>query len=94
MPRLEEGQETLMRAGEDARKRAKGEWDRFSNFALRDNVLEVAVGLMYVQQSTRCVLFIEWHQHRSLVQEGGRRLCQGHNFAHHLPSPIHRPKPR
>jgi hypothetical protein len=32
-------------------------WDSFSNFALRDNVLEVAVGLMYsLTQTTRAEL--------------------------------------
>jgi hypothetical protein len=34
---------------EDIRHGAYNAWDSFQNFALRDNVLEVAVGLMYVQ---------------------------------------------
>ncbi|KAF4554704.1 Anditomin synthesis protein L [Elsinoe fawcettii] len=36
----------------DARRRASGFWDSFSNFALRDNVLEVAVGLIFATSFT------------------------------------------
>ena len=50
MPRLEDGQEALLGAEGDVRKRAKREWDSFTDFALRDNVLEVAVGLMYASE--------------------------------------------
>ena len=46
MPRLEEERESLMNAGHEAKERAKGMWDAFSDFCLRDNLLEVAVGLM------------------------------------------------
>jgi large conductance mechanosensitive channel len=45
MPRLEDDVE--QHNGFDGlRQRAAGFWEAFSNFALRDNVLEVAVGLM------------------------------------------------
>jgi len=44
--RLEDSQELLQQAGEDVQKRAKKIWKGFSDFALQDNVLEVAVGLM------------------------------------------------
>ena len=47
MPRLEDSEQALLNAGQGAKERAKSAWDGFSDFALRDNVLEVAVGLMY-----------------------------------------------
>jgi large conductance mechanosensitive channel len=47
MPRLDENtQRTLRDAEQGIKSRTAGAWDSFSNFALRDNVLEVAVGLM------------------------------------------------
>ena len=47
MPRLDENtQQYLQDAEQGVRSRASGAWDSFTNFALRDNVLEVAVGLM------------------------------------------------
>ena len=48
MPRLQEGREALLGAGDDFRQRAKKEFDTFADFAVRDSVLEVAVGLMDV----------------------------------------------
>jgi hypothetical protein len=44
MPRLED----LERIEREMGARFHNAWDSFANFALRDNVLEVAVGLMYV----------------------------------------------
>ena len=44
---LEEGRESLVRAGEDVRRRVHHSWDGFIDFAFSDNVLEVAIGLMY-----------------------------------------------
>lgn len=47
MPHLDEHTEHLLRDAEQGvRKKTSSAWDSFSNFALRDNVLEVAVGLM------------------------------------------------
>ena len=47
MPRLDENtQQTLRDAEQGIKSRTASAWDSFSNFALRDNVLEVAVGLM------------------------------------------------
>lgn len=49
MPQLPISPDERQHANEftaDARRRATGFWEGFSNFALRDNVLEVAVGLM------------------------------------------------
>lgn len=40
-----------------ARDRFKEVWDGFWDFALRDNVLEVAIGLMYVVPSIRALIF-------------------------------------
>lgn len=52
MPRLDDSNSPFLRSagemGEDVRERVSGFWDGFADFALRDNVLEVAVGLMYV----------------------------------------------
>jgi large conductance mechanosensitive channel len=49
MPRLDENtQEYLHDAERGVRQGTARAWDSFSNFALRDNVLEVAVGLMYL----------------------------------------------
>ena len=45
MPRLEDGPGPLL--GE-ARERVASAWDGFVDFVFSDNVLEVAVGLMYV----------------------------------------------
>lgn len=47
MPRLDDSSTALLHAGENAGKRVRRAWDGFCDFALRDNVLEVAVGLMY-----------------------------------------------
>lgn len=46
MPRLDEGHDALLNAGEGTKKRVRRAWNGFSDFALQDNVLEVAVGLM------------------------------------------------
>ena len=50
MPRLPDDHEQggrLESFADDVHQRASSFWEGFSNFALRDNVLEVAVGLMY-----------------------------------------------
>ena len=47
MPHLDDTREALLDAGENAQKRVHRAWEGFQDFALRDNVLEVAVGLMY-----------------------------------------------
>jgi large conductance mechanosensitive channel len=46
MSTLDESRESLMHAGEEVERRAKRTWDGFADFAVQDNVLEVAVGLM------------------------------------------------
>jgi large conductance mechanosensitive channel len=46
MPRLDDSTEALLRAGQSAQSTVKRAWDGFVNFAVRDNVLEVALGLM------------------------------------------------
>ena len=47
-PRLDESREALLDSGQNAKRGARRVWNGFSEFALRDNVLEVAVGLMCV----------------------------------------------
>jgi len=44
--RLEDSREYLEDSVEEVGKRAKKFWHGFSSFAVQDNVLEVAVGLM------------------------------------------------
>ena len=52
MPRLDENtQQYLQDAEQGVRRSTSRAWDSFTNFALRDNVLEVAVGLMYAAYS-------------------------------------------
>lgn len=46
MPDLDEARSHLLSSGQKASQRASSAWNGFSNFALQDNVLEVAVGLM------------------------------------------------
>ncbi|KAH3967719.1 hypothetical protein HBI56_034580 [Parastagonospora nodorum] len=55
MPRLDENtQEYLQDAERGVRRHTSWAWDSFSNFALRDNVLEVAVGLILAAAFTSC----------------------------------------
>ena len=46
MPRLTDQGVAIIRAGAEARDQIRQAWDGFINFAARDNVLEVALGLM------------------------------------------------
>lgn len=46
--RLEDSREIFNDAGEIVHKGARRLWDGFSDFALQENVIGVAVGLMYV----------------------------------------------
>lgn len=47
MPRLDENTQQYLRDAEAGVRRGTSRaWDSFTSFALRDNVLEVAVGLM------------------------------------------------
>lgn len=55
MPALDDTGEALLRAEQDAHKRVKRAWDGFQEFALRDNVLEVAVGLIIAAAFTTVV---------------------------------------
>jgi len=55
MPRLEDGQEFLLQAEEAVTGRVKRAWHGFSEFALQDNVLEVAVGLIIAAAFTTVV---------------------------------------
>lgn len=52
MPQLDtttgSSSDRLLHEGRKAKTRAKRFWQGFADFALQDNVLEVAVGLMYV----------------------------------------------
>lgn len=45
---LEDSREVLLVISSDATNRLKNAWDGFVDFAMRDNVLEVAIGLMYI----------------------------------------------
>jgi large conductance mechanosensitive channel len=50
---LDESTEVLLRTGQKAQEQVRHAWDGFINFAARDNVLEVALGLMLVLPLTR-----------------------------------------
>ncbi|KAL4940637.1 hypothetical protein BDV06DRAFT_196302 [Aspergillus oleicola] len=52
---LSESTETAIRLGRDAKDRAYRAWDGFIDFAARDNVLEVALGLIIAQAFTSVV---------------------------------------
>ncbi|KAF2792975.1 hypothetical protein K505DRAFT_217488, partial [Melanomma pulvis-pyrius CBS 109.77] len=55
MPQLDDNtQQILHDAEQGVRRRTFSAWDSFSNFALRDNVLEVAVGLILAASFTAC----------------------------------------
>ncbi|KAF2114085.1 large-conductance mechanosensitive channel, partial [Lophiotrema nucula] len=55
MPQLDEDHQQQLRDAEQGiRRRASHWWDSFTNFALRDNVLEVAVGLILAAAFTAC----------------------------------------
>ncbi|KAI4143883.1 MAG: hypothetical protein L6R39_004401 [Caloplaca ligustica] len=54
MPRLEEAQQ-LLPSSSNFKERTRSAWDSFSDFALRDNVLEVAVGLILAAAFTTVV---------------------------------------
>ncbi|KAL8872616.1 MAG: hypothetical protein Q9174_001785, partial [Haloplaca sp. 1 TL-2023] len=54
MPRLEDAQE-LLPSSSNIKSRTRNAWDGFSDFALRDNVLEVAVGLIVAAAFTTVV---------------------------------------
>lgn len=44
---LDDSTDVLIRVGQSAGEQVKHGWDAFVNFAARDNVLEVALGLMF-----------------------------------------------
>jgi large conductance mechanosensitive channel len=50
--RLEDSREIFNDAGEVIQKSARSLWEGFSDFALQENVVGVAVGLMYVRQDS------------------------------------------
>lgn len=43
---LDESTDVFLRVGQTAGEQVRHGWDSFVNFAARDNVLEVALGLM------------------------------------------------
>lgn len=43
---LDDSTEVILRVGQSAGERMRHGWEAFVNFAARDNVLEVALGLM------------------------------------------------
>ena len=59
MPRLPDQEDNVVTR---VRDRFKEAWDGFWDFALRDNVLEVAIGLMYMQIASTYSL-MSWYVH-------------------------------
>ncbi|EIN11047.1 ion channel [Punctularia strigosozonata HHB-11173 SS5] len=52
---IEDGRQALLNAGHTVGARVKRTWEGFKDFALRDNVLEVAVGLILAAAFTKVV---------------------------------------
>ncbi|KAJ5312225.1 hypothetical protein PENANT_c011G09579 [Penicillium antarcticum] len=52
---LDESTEVLIRTGQKAQEQVRLAWDGFVNFAARDNVLEVALGLIIANAFTKVV---------------------------------------
>ncbi|KAJ5152219.1 Large-conductance mechanosensitive channel [Penicillium capsulatum] len=52
---LDESTDVLIRAGQSAGEQVRHGWDAFVNFAARDNVLEVALGLIIANAFTKVV---------------------------------------
>ncbi|KAJ5049358.1 hypothetical protein NUH16_007876 [Penicillium rubens] len=52
---LDESTEALLRTGQKAQEQVRHAWDGFINFAARDNVLEVALGLIIANAFTKVV---------------------------------------
>ena len=55
MSRTDGEQQRLLPYAEDVQQSFKSSWDQFADFALSDNVLEVAVGLMCVSHLQLCL---------------------------------------
>ncbi|CAG8217134.1 unnamed protein product [Penicillium olsonii] len=52
---LDENSDALIRTGQKAQEQVRHAWDGFLNFAARDNVLEVALGLIIANAFTKVV---------------------------------------
>ncbi|KAJ5496699.1 Large-conductance mechanosensitive channel [Penicillium fimorum] len=52
---LDESTEVFLRTGQKAQEQVRHAWDGFINFAARDNVLEVALGLIIANSFTKVV---------------------------------------
>ncbi|CAG8059860.1 unnamed protein product [Penicillium salamii] len=52
---LDENTDVLVRTGQKAQEQVRNAWDGFVNFAARDNVLEVALGLIIANAFTKVV---------------------------------------
>ncbi|KAJ5562689.1 hypothetical protein N7461_001450 [Penicillium sp. DV-2018c] len=52
---LDESTDILLRTGQKAQEQVRHAWDGFINFAARDNVLEVALGLIIANAFTKVV---------------------------------------
>ncbi|KAJ5876019.1 Large-conductance mechanosensitive channel [Penicillium soppii] len=52
---LDESSDVLVRTGQKAQEQVRHVWDGFVNFAARDNVLEVALGLIIANAFTKVV---------------------------------------
>lgn len=53
---LDDSTDVLLRVGQSAGEQVRHGWDAFVNFAARDNVLEVALGLMSAPPGKRVLI--------------------------------------
>ena len=95
MPRLDENTERQLHDIEHgARSRTRKAWDSFSNFALRDNVLEVAVGLMQVSWNMIIgSLGANVTKSRCCIHRLRKLACIGYHPPTHLTTTIPQPQP-
>jgi hypothetical protein len=95
MPRLDENTQQYLRDAEQGvRARTVGAWDSFTNFALRDNVLEVAVGLMYASVDLISVFTLTTLQTSRLLHSMRQLPRNRHHSSPHFPPPLPLAEPR
>jgi len=95
MPRLDENTQQYLRDAEQGvRARTAFAWGSFTNFALRDNVLEVAVGLMYAFVCRITVFTLTACQTSRLLHRMRQLPRDRHHPPPHLPSALPLAEPR
>ena len=95
MSRTDGEQQRLLPYAEDVQQSFKSSWDQFADFALNDNVLEVAVGLMCVSHLQFCLRYsalLMIYQPCSGFYSGRKFLRQRHPHSANLPPSVPQPE--